>query len=439
MEVARFIGLRSSVLKLFISLWLSSVLAVVAAAQSTPPGAKVAAAKPADTKAAATKTAAQKKEEARRKFVLDTVQSAVALPEADPQDRLRLLTEAVDVVAPIDQKLAQQLIKEGTVIETKLLAEGQKPAASMLAGGHVDCATATTFVQSLPASALVDAESSLIAAITSCPKQVDEAAKSKLEAGVSEGVVAARPILAIMSNEGMNSPWSQAMFVRMFSSLPGDMTKNAQEASNYAAMFAQLAPQMDKDSVKTAGTKLLYWLSGVPDAAQRSTAVSITTGTLSEVLGAADYEDLLRSDATLQQAANNTNPNALLAPPTPPEEENVSVLRAMDETGDRTGALRSMSAATRAREAAASGFASGTKGDRKMADHYFDIAFAAVDEVWAQREDAGANAPEVVQEVSDAAAQVDPVAALQRTQKLQDPSAEAIGMLSVARVVMSRP
>jgi len=49
------------------------------------------------------------------------------------------------------------------------------------------------------------------------------------------------------------------------------------------------------------------------------------------------------------------------------------------------------------------------------------------------------NAPEVVQEVSDAAAQVDPVAALQRSQKLQDPSAEAISMLAVARVVESRP
>src|SRR5579864_4239324 len=115
MEVARFIGSRSSILKLFISLCLSSVLTLAAASQSTPPDAKVAVAKPADTKTTATKTSAQKKDEARRKFVLDVVQSAVALPEADPQDRLRLLTEAVNVVAPIDQKLTQQLIKEGTV------------------------------------------------------------------------------------------------------------------------------------------------------------------------------------------------------------------------------------------------------------------------------------------------------------------------------------
>ena len=439
MEVARFIRLRSSALKLFVSFWLSSVLTLSAAAQSTPAGAKVAAAKPADTKASATKTSAQKEEEARRKFVLDVVHNAVSLPESDPQDRLRVLSQAVSLVSPIDQKLAQRFAKEGTAIETKLLAEGQTPAVSMLAGGHVDCATATTFVQSLPASALVDAETSLNAAITTCPKQVDEAAKSKLEAGVSEGVVAARPILAIMNSEGMNSPWSQTMFVRMFSSLPADMTKSAQEAANYAAMFAQLTPQMDKDSVKMAGTKLLNWLSGVPDAAQRSMAVNMTVGALIDVIGNADYEDMLRSDATLQQAVNSANPNALLTPPSPPYEESVSVLQAMDNNSDRSGALSSMTPSMRAREAAASGFASGTKGDRKMADHYFDIAFASVDEVWAERANSGGNAPEVVQEVSEAAAQVDPVAALQRSQQLQDPSAEAISMLAVARVVEGRP
>jgi hypothetical protein len=90
----------------------------------------------------------------------------------------------------------------------------------------------------------------------------------------------------------------------------------------------------------------------------------------------------------------------------------------------------------RAREAAASGFASGTAGDRKAADHYFDIAFSSLDEVWSSRAKLNTSAPAVVQEVSEAAAQVDPTQALQRTQRLQDPSAEAIGMLAVARVVV---
>lgn len=423
---------RLSVLKLFVSVLFSTALAIGAVAQSTPPGAKVAGpSQPADTKPSS-------KEQSRQKFVLDVVHSAVALPQPDPQDRLRVLTEAVSVAQPIDPKLALRLAREGTAIETKLLAEGQRPAASMLAGGHVDCASAASFVQSLPPNAVIDAQQALIGAITSCPKQVNEAAKSKLEAGMQQGVVAGRPILALMDSEGMNSPWSQSMFVNMFSSLPQDAAPLAKEAPNYAAMFSQLGRQMDKDVVKTAGTKFLLWLAGLPASAQRSVAVNLTTGALSDVLGPDKYLELLRSDVGLQQVANSAKQDAVLPPPDNPDD-NVNVLNAINNTSDRTQSLQAMAPAMRAREAAASGFASGTAGDRKTADHYFDIAFAAVDEVWANREATGVNAPEVVQEVSDAAAQVDAVAALQRSQRLQDPSASAISMLAVARVVESRP
>jgi hypothetical protein len=102
---------------------------------------------------------------------------------------------------------------------------------------------------------------------------------------------------------------------------------------------------------------------------------------------------------------------------------------------DQTESLAKLPPSRRAREAAANGFATGTGGDRKLAERYFDIAFTAVDEVWAGRspeKDAAA----VVEEVSEAAAQVDSITALQRAQKLQDPSARAIGMLAVARVVV---
>jgi len=419
-------------LKLFVSVLFSTALAIGAVAQSTPAGAKASGpSKAADSKPAS-------KEQSRQKFVLDVVHSAVALPQPDPQDRLRVLSEAVNVAQPIDPKLAQQLAREGTAIETKLLAEGQRPAASMLAEGHVDCASALSFVQSIPTSAVIDTQQSLIGAITSCPKQVDDAAKSKLEAAMQQGVVAGRPILALMDSEGMTSPWSQSMFVNMFSSLPQDAAPLAKEAPNYAAMFSQLARQMDKDAVKGAGTNLLLWLARLPDSAQRSVAVNLTTGALSDALGPEKYQELLRSDVNLQQVANSANQDAVLPPPDE-GEESVNVLGALGNTSDRTQSLQGMSPAKRAREAAASGFASGTSGDRKTADHYFDIAFAAVDEVWADRASSGVNAPEVVQEVSDAAAQVDPVAALQRSQKLQDPSAEAISMLAVARVVVGRP
>jgi hypothetical protein len=121
-----------------------------------------------------------------------------------------------------------------------------------------------------------------------------------------------------------------------------------------------------------------------------------------------------------------------------PEDDSVSVLQAMGNNSDRTQELNSLPPARRAREAAASGFASGTSGDRRMADHYFDIAFSSLDEVWSDRASIKASAPDVVQEVSEAAAQVDPVAALQRSERLQDPSAEAISMLAVARVVVGQ-
>lgn len=416
-------------MKLLFSVFVSVVLTLSAVAQITPIGAKAAGpSKPADNEPIS-------RQEARQKFVLDVVHSAVALPESDPQDRLRVLSEAANVVGPIDEKLAQQFAREGTAIETKLVAEGQKPAVSMLAGGHVDCASAATFVQTVPPSAVVDAEQSLLAAITNCPKQVHEAAKAKLEAGLQEGVVAGRAILALMNAEGMSSPWSQSVFVRMFSSLPADAASFKQEAPNYAAMFARVSGEMDRDAVKSAGAKLLLWLGKLPDSSERSVAVNLTTGALSDALGTAGYQELLRSDAMLQQIASSAQAGAVLAPP---DEENVSVLRAMGDSSDRTQSLQSMSPSMRAREAAASGFASGTAGDRKMADHYFDIAFSSVDEVWGNRASSGVNAAEVVQEVSDAASQVDPVAALQRSQRLQDPSAEAISMLAVARVVAGK-
>jgi len=118
-----------------------------------------------------------------------------------------------------------------------------------------------------------------------------------------------------------------------------------------------------------------------------------------------------------------------------PEEESASVLKAMDSAGtDRTEELAKMPASLRAREAAASGFATGTSGNSKMADRYFDMAFAAADEVWAKRAESG-DAPAVIEEVSEAAAHVNAVNALQRAQKLEDPTSQAIGMLAVARVV----
>src|SRR3954463_2007362 len=82
-----------------------------------------------------------------RKFALDVVNSAVALPQTDQQDRLRVLSSAVEVMAPLEAKKATELTKEGIRIESELIAAGQKPAASLFTSGQVDCKTAVDFAQ----------------------------------------------------------------------------------------------------------------------------------------------------------------------------------------------------------------------------------------------------------------------------------------------------
>src|SRR4051812_28843005 len=76
-----------------------------------------------------------------RKFVLDVVNSAVALPQSDQQDRLRVLSSAVEVMASIAPKTATELSKEGIRIESELIALGEKPSASLFTSGLVDCKT----------------------------------------------------------------------------------------------------------------------------------------------------------------------------------------------------------------------------------------------------------------------------------------------------------
>jgi hypothetical protein len=416
---------------------LSSLLiafaASVAQGQTTSPSLKdnVPPKKPSATSVTES-PATQSKEAGRKKFVLDVVQSAVALPQPDPQDRLRVLSAATSLISPIDSTMAQQYAKEGARIETELVSSGQKPAVSMIADGQVECASALDFVQTIPPASVLDAEPSLVGAITNCP-EVRQSASRKVEGGMQQGVVAARAILALMELGGMQSQWSRQMFVNLFASLPADAVQYVKEAPNYAAMFVRSAPEMDKDAVKTSGLKFLLWMAKLPDSNERKVAVNMTTDALSTILGKDGYDELLRSDVMAQQVAASGDKDAVLIPPS---EENVSVLQAMQKTDDRTSELESLPPSMRAREAAASGFASGTAGDRKAADHYFDIAFASLDEVWASRASLSTSAPAVVQEVSEAAAQVDPTQALQRTERLQDPSAEAIGMLAVARVVV---
>jgi hypothetical protein len=368
-----------------------------------------------------------------QKFVIDTVRMAVALPEPDQQDRLRVLSTAADVVLPIDKKMARGFWNEGAKIESELVRIGQTPAVSMMSSGLVDCATALNFVENLPESAVLRAEQSLIGAITSCPKQTLDPVSRKLDAGLEKRVVAPRALMAVMAAQGAGSAWSQQHFEKMFGALP-DPRENVAEAENIAAMYAQMSGSVGKDTAAKTGLEFLTWLGKQEDSPLRTLSIHVTTGAMQQALGEEGYQKALESDVVASATAQNAGEQREIERPEP---EGVSILSAMSNRGtDQTERLRGLPAPARAREAAASGFASGTGGDRQQAGKYFDMAFSAADEVWDARTPE-MNAAAVVQEISEAAAQVDSLNALARAQKLHDSSAQAIAMLAVARVVAS--
>ncbi len=368
-----------------------------------------------------------------QKFVIDTVRMAVALPESDPQDRLRVLSTAADVISPIDKKMARGFWNEGARIETDLVRIGQTPAISMMSSGLVDCAAALNFVENLPDNAVLRAEQSLIGAITSCPKQTLDPVSRKLDAGLEKRIVASRALMAAMAALGENSAWSQQHFAKMFDALP-DPKENAAEAENIAAMYMQMSGSVSKDIATKSGLQLLTWLGKIDDSPLRTLSITITTEAMQHALGAEGYKKALESDVVANTTVQNAGQQREIERPQP---EGVSILSAMDNRGtDQTERLRALPASQRAREAAASGFATGTGGNKQQASKYFDMAFSAADEVWDARTPEQ-NAAAVVQEISEAAAQVDSLNALSRAQKLRDSSAQAIAMLAVARVVAS--
>lgn len=414
---------------LCVSLGLSMVaLAQGAAVQSpAPPRQQASPASQQTQQSSAARLTPQ------QKFVIDTVRMAVALPQPDPQDRLRVLSAAAEVASPIDRKLARTIWSEGVRVESELINVGQTPAVSMMSGGQVDCLSAQSFVENLPEKDALQAEQSLIGAVTSCQKQTLDIVSRKLDAALEKNVVAPRALMAAMDAQGPVSQWSQSRFEKMFNSLP-DAHSYAPEAENFAAMYAQMAPQMSKEITQKSGLRLLVWLSKLEDTPLRGAAIHITSGAMQQALGDEGYQKALSTDVVAQFAVQNAGAEREIERP---QEESSSVLRAMDNSGrDQTESLRGLPPTKRAREAAAYGFAAGSAGQKQQAAKYFDMAFTAVDEAWDARSPEK-NVAAVVQEVGEAAAQVDSMNALVRAQKLRDSSAQAIAMLAVARVVAS--
>jgi hypothetical protein len=233
---------------------------------------------------------------------------------------------------------------------------------------------------------------------------------------------------------GSKTSWAEEHFVKLFSALPADAEGFRREAPNFAAMYDRMSADVSRDAAQSTGLKLLAWLGKMKEGGARNLAINIVTGAMRRALGEKAYEEALSTDVMAQQVARSAGQAGDAERPV---EEQVSVLAAMDVKGtDRIPQLQKLPPSQRAREAAASGFATGTSGNLKQATRYFDLAFSSLEDVWSARDKSDATA--VIEEVSEAAAQVDPVDALKRAQRLQDPSASAIGMIAVARVVAAR-
>ncbi|HUO59672.1 MAG TPA: hypothetical protein VMU24_03325 [Candidatus Acidoferrales bacterium] len=366
---------------------------------------------------------------------MSVVRSATAIEGMNPQDRLRVLAAAASVVSPIRPGMAKSFSREGLRIEQDLIQRGESPAVSMINSGAIDCRGVVSLVENIPAQRINAAEQSIIGGVTRCSQSLP-AAQRLVATGLDQRSVAPRAVLAVMERTGLRSAWSQEQFEKLFASLPSNAEESAREAPNFAAMYARVAPEMTKDDASQAGLELLAWLTRLNASATRNLAVNITTDAMKSALGDAAYAHALATDVAAQQIAQTAGQKGEVEHH---PEESASVLQALSRRGtDRFTELKAMAPSQRAREAAASGFAEGTDGDRNLAQQYFAVAFSALDELWKDR-DAHPDAHLVIQEVSEAAAQVNPVAALKRTQQLSDPAAQAIGMVAVARVVANRP
>jgi hypothetical protein len=369
----------------------------------------------------------------QQRFVVDTVQMAVELPESDPQDRLRVLSSAATTIAPVDRARAKSIWREAAEIESELIRSGKTPVVSVMAGGQADCLAAQTFVENLPPEAVLRAEQSLIGAISSCSKHTLDPASRKLDAALEKKVVAPRALMAAMEAQGTKSTWSQQHFEKMFSALP-DPHESSAEAENFVVTYAQMAGAADPDAAAKAGLQLVDWLGKMNDSPARSKTIRMAGGAIKQVLGERGYQQALETDPVANTLLHNADQKQTVERVRKPD---VSVLAAIERNGsDQSDRLRTLQPAERARQAAAHGFASGTGGDKVGAARYFDMAFAAADDVWDARSKQ-INAAAVVQEVGEAAAQVNSTNALIRAQKLRDSSAQAIAMLAVARVVAS--
>lgn len=382
----------------------------------------------------AARVSASSRTDPRQQFVLDLVNTAVAVHPPDPQDRLRILVAAATTVRSNSPGLATQFTEEGLQLEAQMIRTGQKPDESMLNTGLAKCSSALDLLESLPPRMVFIGEQEIIGMLTNCGgSEIRSSAERKLQSGVEEGSIAPRALLAAVDLAGPSAAWSQEIFPQTFSNLQG-ATPLHSEASALAEFYARVAPSTPAEVAASTGVQALQWLGQLQAGRERALATNIVTSAMRQTLGDAKYADALRSNVLAAQATQNAGAGTTSASE---KAENVSVLRIMTSGKQQdTDAISNFPAPRRAREFAARGFIAAKDHDLSTANRDFDAAFNAVQELW-NSAPASADAVPVLNEVVDAAAKVDIVQTLSRAQNLTEPTARALALLTLARIAQT--
>lgn len=371
----------------------------------------------------------------RSKFALNVLNAAVALPQNDDQDRLRVLVSAARLANDVSPATKKVLVREGMQIEARLVASGEKPQVSMLETGMVDCASVAGLVDAMRPESLNAAEATISAAVSRCPRQSLGPVERLISDALARGAAPARALMATMQAAGPKSTWTLQTFDSVFSNLPDPKDHDSiAQAPMIARLFGEFAPSADAASVRNAGAKLLAWLGKMDDSPERVQAAGSAVEAITKVIGESGLQEMEESDPIANQAAQLAGQPMEIS--TPDEEPNVSV-GSLDTSADHSSDLADYPAPRRAREAAAYGFAAASAGKKEQAQRYFEMAFSALNEIWADRlpgEDVGG----LIEEVAQAAVSADPAGALQAAERLDQPSAKAISMLAVAQAVLTR-
>ena len=371
----------------------------------------------------------------RSQFALNVLHAAVALPQNDQQDRLRVLVSAARLANAVSAKTKKALITEGTEIEARLIASGEQPQVSMVEAGLVDCSTVAGLVEAVRPESIMSADKTITAAVQHCPRQALPSAERLLSDALGHNGAPPRALLAAMETAGPKSNWTLQQFDAVFSNLPDPSAETSVSGSPvYAQLYEEFAPAVDAASARSAGAKMLVWLGKMGDSPERVQAATTTVAAMKKVLGSEHYQEIVEGDPIAAQAANLAGQPTEIA--LPAEEADVAV-GSLDTNSDHSNELSDEPAPRRAREGAAYGFAAGSAGNKQLAERYFETAFLALNEIEADRLP-GLDVNTLVEEVSQAAANVDPISALQNAERLQDSAQRAISMLAVAQTVLTR-